>query len=397
MNDPPSSHSLYVHVPFCRVRCTYCAFNTYTDLDHLKPAYVDALCRELAFVAAADRRPVHTVYFGGGTPSLLSAKQFDQVFDQLHSCFSLVADAEISLEANPDDVSPPYLQDLRRIGFNRLSIGMQSADHKILRLFDRQHDLAAVTEAVEAARAAQFENVSLDVIFGSPDESLADWRATIQTVIALEPDHVSAYGLELKGGTALRQQVDEGELPRPDDDTFADMYEYACDQLSRHGFMQYEISNWCRPGRECRHNLQYWRNRPYLGIGAGAHGFAGGYRYSTIAAPQRYIEALTPLYLARLPFPLTPAVAKSTQLEPTDDMYETMMMSLRLTREGIDLARFQARFGQHFLELFGAQVAHLQALGLLESSWQRVRLSHRGLLLSNAVILELINAIPQPE
>ena len=398
MSTSAAPLSIYIHIPFCSVRCTYCAFNTYTDLNHLIPDYVDALRRDLAF--AARRNPhetAHSLYFGGGTPSLLPAEQFERLLDQLHCSFDMASDCEISLEANPDNLNASYLKDLRRLGFNRLSIGMQSANAAILRLFDRQHDLAAVAAAMNAARQAGFDNVNLDVIFASPNETLADWRRTVDTVLQFEPEHVSMYGLELKGGTVLRQRVDAGELPRPDDDLFADMYEHASASLAADGYAQYEISNWRRPGKECRHNLQYWRNLPYIGIGAGAHGFAGGYRYSTIAAPERYIAALGGETANPAVFPLTPAVAKYALVDAEDEIYETVMMGLRLTREGIDLPRFRARFGRDFREIFAPAVAKLEALGLIETTSERLRLSQAGRLLSNAVIREFVESLSQAE
>ena len=356
----PSPLSIYLHIPFCSVRCSYCAFNTYTDLAHLMGDYVDALCRELDYAGrAAPPRPAHTVYFGGGTPSLLSPAHFAQIMRQLHESFDLARDAEISLEANPDDLSLDYLRQLRALGFNRISIGMQSANARILQLFERQHDVKTVGEAVRNARQAGFDNLNLDVIFGSPYETLADWRETVSAVLDYAPDHISMYGLELKGGTALRQQVDDGLLPRPDDDDFADMYEYAAEALAGRGYAQYEISNWCRPGAECRHNLQYWRNLDYIGLGAGAHGFANGARYSTITAPARYIAALADAQTCQRPFPLTPAVAKHAQVTPADDLYETLMMSLRLTREGICRASFAKRFGQDIAALFRLSASDL--------------------------------------
>ena len=387
--------SIYLHIPFCSARCSYCAFNTYTDLAHLMGDYVDALCRELDYAgSAAPPRPVHTVYFGGGTPSLLAPVQFAQIMRQLHDSFALAADAEISLEANPDDLSLDYLRQLRRLGFNRISIGMQSANARILQLFERTHDVAAVRNAVAYARQAGFDNLNLDVIFGSPYETLADWRKTVSTVLDYAPEHISMYGLELKGGTALRLQVDEGLLPRPDDDDFADMYEYAAETLAGQGYAQYEISNWRRVGFECRHNLQYWRNLDYIGLGAGAHGFAAGCRYSTITAPARYIAALTGAPHSEGPFPLTPAVAKHTPVRLEDDLYETLMMSLRLTEEGICRAAFSARFGQDIAAMFPRQCQRLESLGLLQMDAERVRLSDAGRLLSNAVIREFVEAIP---
>lgn len=386
--------SIYLHIPFCSTRCSYCAFNTYTDLARLIPTYVDALCRELSAVAASGfKREVHTVYVGGGTPSLLTPRQFERLLERLHDSFDISPSCEISLEANPDDLATGYLQSLRELGFNRLSIGMQSANPEILRLFDRQHDVSAVANAMDAARKAKFDNVNLDVIFGSPGESLENWADTVGALLDFEPDHVSMYGLELKGGTELRQQVDAGVLPRPDDDEFADMYEFASEALQRAGYGQYEISNWRLPGKECRHNLQYWRNLPYLGLGAGAHGFAGGYRYSTITAPQRYIESLRERPPTAMKFPLTPAVAKHTLVEAPDELYDTIMMGLRLTREGINRSQFARRFSRDFVDMFPDAVDRLVLLGLLEVHADRVRLSPAGRLLSNGVIGEFVSGI----
>ncbi len=388
--------SIYIHIPFCSARCSYCAFNTYIDLAHLIPAYARAVCAELAYAGrSSPSRPVHTVYFGGGTPSLLSPGQFEQIMRQLHAAFALSDDIEISLEANPDDLSNGYLSELRALGFNRISIGMQSANPRILQLFDRQHDVQAVTDAVRSARAAGFDNLNLDVIFGSPAESLADWQQTVAAAAGYSPEHISMYGLELKGGTALRMQVDAGALPQPDDDLFADMYEYAADYLAQAGYGQYELSNWCRPDRECRHNLQYWRNLHYIGIGAGAHGFADGSRYSTITAPGRYIAALDKAQPDQRPFPLTSAVAKHQAVSADDDLYETLMMNLRLTREGVCRARFQKRFGADITDMFPQQCHKLAALGLLRIEAERLRLSDSGRLLSNYVIREFVEAIPQ--
>lgn len=386
--------SIYMHIPFCSVRCGYCAFNTYTELDHLIPAYVKALCREIDIVASSNpHHEIHTLYFGGGTPSLLTPGQVEQILLRASAAFKILPDAEISLEANPEDLAFDYLRDLRSLGVNRLSIGMQSANAKILRLFDRQHDLQAVTDAVDAARKAGFDNLNLDVIFGSPGETLSNWRNTVAVLTRLSPEHLSMYGLELKGGTSLRLRVDAGDLPRPDDDLFADMYEYASEVFARKGYLQYEISNWCLPPSQCRHNLQYWRNQPYLGLGAGAHGFAGGIRYSTIAAPQRYIAALAGGADTPLAFPLTPAAAKHKVVNRSDDLYETIMMGLRLTQEGINRTRFAIRFGEDFVSMFPGQVERLVALGLIQVNEDCVRLSASGRLLSNGVIREFVERI----
>ena len=383
--------SIYIHIPFCDTRCTYCAFNVYTDLHDLIPAYVNAVCDELRIVASQNASAlVHTVYIGGGTPSLLKPGYFQQILERLRSDFNLVRDVEVTMESNPNDLATPYLGELRALGINRLSIGMQSATPKILRLFDRRHDLDAVRASVAAAREAGFDNVNLDIIFGSPGERFVEWEETVGALLCFAPEHVSMYGLELKGGTQLRLQVDAGTVPSPDDDLFADMYEYASKRLANAGYKQYEISNWSLPNNESRHNLQYWRNLPYLGIGAGAHGFAGGYRYSNIASPVKYIGALKDKLQWDVEFPLTPAVSKSTRVDTQDDLYETVMMGMRLTEEGMNRSTFKSRFGTDIVEMFPEKLAKLESLGLLTIESDRVRLSQKGRLLSNAVIRELV-------
>jgi oxygen-independent coproporphyrinogen-3 oxidase len=383
--------SIYLHIPFCSVRCSYCAFNTYTDLDHLVPSYIDALCREIELLSVHNPHPsVHTIFFGGGTPSLIPAASYQRIFETLRACFDVADDAEISIESNPNDLSVAYLQALREVGFNRLSIGMQSATEKILTLFEREHDAQMVSNAMDNARVAGFDNVNLDVIFASPYETMHDWQQTVDMVQRLNPEHLSMYGLELKGGTDLRLRVDAGDLPQPDDDLFADMYDYASDVLAAAGYTQYEISNWCKPNRQCQHNLQYWRNLPYAGLGAGAHGFAGGYRYSTISSPQRYVKVLTEANTTSSVFPLTPAIGKSTQVQREDDLYETIMMGLRLTAEGLDRRVFMGRFGRDFVDMFPEGVERFMANGLLEVTDERVHLTDAGRLLSNMVIREFV-------
>ena len=389
--NPLAPLSVYMHIPFCETRCSYCAFNVYTDLSSLVPQYIDALLLEIEFTAAKNpHREIHTIYFGGGTPSLLPARYYRGILQRLRQHFPLSVDAEVSMETNPNDLSTAYLSELREIGINRLSIGMQSATGEVLRLFERRHNLRAVKHALHCSRKAGYDNVNLDVIFGSPGETLDDWKRTVDALLDYAPEHISMYGLELKGGTSLRAQVDAGVLPRPDDDVFADMYEHASQRLESSGYAQYEISNWTFPQFECRHNLQYWRNQSYLGLGAGAHGFAGGYRYSNIANPARYIKSLTAPSETEFDFPLTPAVAKSTRVSSKDDLYETVMMGLRLTREGIHRPTFQRRFGMDIAGKFPAGIGKLKSLGLIHVDSDRVRLSKRGRLLSNAVIRELV-------
>lgn len=385
------SLSLYLHIPFCRTMCSYCAFNTYTDLDTLIPDFVEALVREIEYVSAQKANySVGTIYFGGGTPSMLTPAQYTRLFAALKRAFLIQDNAEISLEANPDDLSAAYLQELKAIGFNRISIGMQSANSNELKLFNRRHDSMTVQQAVAAARSATFDNLSLDLIFGSPIQTLDLWRKTLQSAIELEPDHISAYNMILKGGTALTNMVDTGQLPTPDDDLAADMYDLLTEMLDGAGYQQYEITNWSREGYESRHNLQYWRYWPYLGLGPGAHGFANGRRTIVKRSPQRYIEAMQTVPKTELPFPVTPATAQVTAIDKVEEMSETIMMSLRMTQEGIQREAFQARFGIDLLEHQRETIERFVGYGVLYYDANVIRLTEQGRFVSNAIIRELI-------
>ena len=282
--------SLYLHIPFCVHRCAYCDFNTYAGLEALIPEYVNALQREIGWSAhlagepgsGAGRLPVHTLFFGGGTPSLLPLDRLELILSSVYSAFDVMADAELTLEANPGTLTPAYLNGLRRLGVNRLSLGVQSANPFELRMLERQHDYSDVIQSVAWARQAGFDNLSLDLIFGLPGQTMAVWQNTLALVGALQPEHLSLYALTLEHGTPMQHWVDRGLMLEPDGDAAADMYEWAGDYLDRQGFGQYEISNWARrmPGgglRACRHNLQYWRGLPYLGFGAGRTATPPGY------------------------------------------------------------------------------------------------------------------------
>ncbi len=391
MQTASASLSLYIHVPFCATKCSYCAFNTYVQMEDLVPAYVDALCREIAGVGAAAGRPLaHTIFFGGGTPSLLLPDQIERILRSLDAAFIVDPNAEITLEANPNDLTLAYLKMLRATGINRLSIGMQSAAEADLRLFERRHDLSAVVDSVHAARSAGFDRLNLDLIFGAPGQSLDTWRTTLDTAVGLNPDHFSLYALSLEAGTPLRAAVETGHTPAPDDDLAADMYELASERLEATGYGQYEISNWARPGQESRHNIQYWLNAPYLGFGPGAHGFAGGVRYSVVLSPRRYVNLLLHAVDESWTFPLSPAAAESTQVGRAQEISETLIMGLRLIGRGIDRRAFEARFGEDLLILHGDVIRRFVELGLLEVSATNVMLTSRGRLLSNTVLREFV-------
>jgi oxygen-independent coproporphyrinogen-3 oxidase len=379
--------SLYLHIPFCSVKCSYCAFNTYTNLEALIEPFTDALIREIQLVGHGQR--VGTIFFGGGTPSLLTPAQFERIMQAIYSAFSVDADAEISLEANPADLSRPYLTALRETGLNRISIGMQSANANELALFNRRHDNDAVVRAVSAARLAGFDNLNLDLIYGVPHQTLFSWETTLGQAIALQPEHLSLYALGIEDGTHMKAWVERGRLPAPDDDLAADMYDLATEMLGAAGYVQYEISNWAKPGRECRHNLQYWRSWDYLGLGPGAHGYANGVRYSVILSPQRYIKGLSEA-AGECPYPLTPVMDEAATLTREAEIAEALIMGLRLTNEGVSRAAFLARFGADLVDLHRDVIDKYVGYGLLTVDDERVRITSQGRMLSNMIFRELV-------
>ncbi len=332
---------------------------------------------------------IGTIFFGGGTPSLLSIEQFDQILSAIQRFYRVQPDAEITLEANPNDLNLDYLIGLRRLGFNRISIGMQTAIASELALFARRHNNDAVALAVSAARRAGFGSINLDLIYGVPHQTLDDWAVSLAAALALKPQHLSLYALGLEEGTPLKKWVDRGQVAAPDDDTTADMYDLATDRLAQAGYEQYEISNWAQPGFESRHNLQYWLNLPYIGLGPGAHGFAGGVRYSTVLPPRQYIQRIERAQ-APLDFPLSPAVAEFSRLDAETEIAETLIMGLRLTRLGIDRATFQRRFGVDVVDRHRSVIEKYAAVGLLEYDEERLRITRAGRLLSSAIFRELI-------
>jgi oxygen-independent coproporphyrinogen III oxidase len=392
-------YSLYLHVPFCRHRCAYCDFNTYAGQDQHRSAYVTALCREVELLAtsAPQRIPVHTIFFGGGTPSLLKADEFRQIMETLFHCFDVDAKAEISLEANPGTVGLAYLRELRQIGFNRISMGMQSAHPDDLRLLEREHTFVDVIQAVKWARQAGFENLNLDLMFGFPFQTLERWQASLDRALGLDPEHLSLYSLTVEHGTPFQHWTDRGLIPTADPDLAADMYDLAESRLDAAGFMHYEISNWARTRPDggnyaCLHNLQYWRNQPYLGLGAGAHGYAGGFRTADVLGISAYIERMRAG--VPQPFPATPATAVMTPIDNRMDIEETMMVGLRLLEEGVSAAGFQKRFGKGLGEIYPQEIDRLIGQGLLQ--WRRnagdiiLRLTPKGHLLGNRVFMEFI-------
>ncbi|MCW2813522.1 MAG: coproporphyrinogen oxidase [Nocardioides sp.] len=368
--------SFYVHVPYCSVRCGYCDFNTYTA-DELGPGvsrstYAGQAVAEIALarrVLGERDLPVDTVFLGGGTPTLLSPADLGSLLTAIDGEFGLVPGAEVTTEANPDSVTPADLVALREAGYNRISFGVQSSVPHVLQVLDRTHDPERVPLVVEAARAAGFEQVSVDLIYGTPGESVADWEASLSTALACAPDHVSAYALVVEDGTALARRVRRGELPAPDDDDLADKYLLAEERLSAAGLGWYEVSNW---GDPCRHNQAYWRGADWWGVGPGAHSHVGGTRWWNVKHPAAYAD--------RLGADRSPAHAREVLDEETRRV-ERVLLEVRL-RDGLPLATLDAT-GR-------AEVEGVVADGLATLEGERLVLTLRGRLLADAVVRRLL-------
>jgi oxygen-independent coproporphyrinogen-3 oxidase len=393
-----ASISLYLHVPFCQAKCHYCDFNSYAGMLGHRERYIEALAQEIRLAGRRARladgapRRCRTIFFGGGTPSLLTAEQVDGLLREARSAFALDHDAEITLEANPGALEYGRLDALRAAGVNRLSMGAQSFDADLLRWMGRIHSPAEIETAFAAARQAGFTSINLDFIFALPNQSQVTWVATLERALALGPEHLSLYSLIVEEGTPLFAWVRDGRVIPADDDTAADMYEYAQERLATAGYEQYEISNWAKVGHECRHNLTYWRNLPYIGLGAGAHSSFAGHRFAEARPIAGYISRVRASVAessdgdGSLP---AGAIVSDEVIPPALEMAETAICGLRLN-DGVSRAEFAARFGRTFERVFDARLAEVRALGLLETVGDRIRLTEHGRLLGNEVFERLL-------
>ena len=373
---------LYVHIPFCKQKCAYCDFYSLPRGEDSMDGYTGALCAHLTETApfAAGHR-VDTVYFGGGTPSYLGVKRLCKVLNTIQKRYRLAPEAEVTLEANPDSAGDwRDLRALRRCGFNRLSLGMQSACDEELREIGRVHTMAQVAAAVEAARRAKLQNLSLDLIYGLPRQTLARWQASLSAAVALSPEHLSCYGLKVEEGTPLFARRETAMLPG--DEEQAEMYLWTVEFLARHGYRQYEISNFAKPGYESRHNLKYWTLQEYAGFGPGAHSDFGGVRYAYARDLDRYIQGVRNH---------APLLSESERIPPLDRDTEWLMLGLRTVR-GLDPRDFERRFRRRF-SCFLPFLVQCQAAGYAVTEEGRWHLTPRGFLVSNQIIGGMLDAL----
>ncbi len=378
--------SIYIHIPFCVKKCAYCDFASYAGRLSQRERYVEALCREVRAQAAHyGRRRVRSVFFGGGTPTLLTGEQVQQIMDALRACFYIEETAEISMEGNPGAVTAQRLAAYRRAGINRLSLGVQSMDDGLLCAIGRIHTGADAVQAVQLAREAGFDNINLDLMLGLPGQTPQQWADTLARAIALGPEHLSCYSLILEEGTPLDAAVQAGSCaPLPDEDTLDAMDAITAQLTQAAGYARYEVSNYAKPGRECRHNVVYWECLPYLGLGLAAHGEMDGVRIEHTADVEEYLETCGEVAC------LNRQEGNNTR---EDRMFERAMMGLRMVR-GMDAARFEADFGAAPEAVWKRTIPEMTQLRLLERAGSRLRLTPRGMDVMNGVLERMMSEFP---
>ena len=400
---------LYIHVPFCTVKCSYCDFNSYAGIDDMQTEWLEAALTEINLWAPRlQGRRVSTIFIGGGTPSLLPGDSIARLLDAIGDQIDIDKQAEITLEANPESVEPQRLERYRDAGVNRISMGVQSLDPSELVFLDRIHSAERAQSAFAAIRAAGFDNVNLDLIYGLPDQSLETWQSTLEQVLRWSadgpnlmsadgpnlmcgdgPDHISCYALTVEEGTPLAARVAAGRVIEADPDHVAEIADWTADRLAQAGFEQYETSNYARNGRKCRHNLIYWRNQQYAAIGPGAHGFIDGIRYHVIRSPRIYIDRLrAPIQSRQAPEGLpSPAIAGAERPSDRENLIDTLTSALRLT-EGIDERTLPETYKE-----FRPTLDWAIEQGLAQRTNNRLTLTSRGQAIANEIFVRLLDPV----
>ena len=381
MTQQPPSLGIYIHIPFCRAKCNYCAFVSQVGNEELQQAYVAALCREIT-AAGGDFSAftVDSLFFGGGTPTVLSVEQLAQILQTLRKNFVLSADVEINIEANPGTVSLTPLKLLRQQGFNRLSLGVQSFDDTVLTAVGRMHRADEAKNAFKQARQAGFDNIGLDLIYGLPKQTTASWQETLVQAVDLNPEHISAYGLKLEGGTPLAAAVDAGEMTLPSEEAEEEMYDLLNELLPLHGYQRYEIANYATSGRQCRHNLKYWRSLPFRGFGLAAHSFDGTQRFVNTDNLKEYLRRSALGHTVAMP---------PERIDEATLIAEYVFTALRLA-EGLRYDEFQRRFDRDFRQLYAAALPPLLKQQLIVQTDREIFLTPLGMKFGNRVFAEFL-------
>lgn len=371
--------SIYVHIPFCAKRCAYCDFNTYAWRGAVIRDTLEAICASIQ-MADADNVIVPTVFFGGGTPSFPEPEHIARILQTIRTCFRLTSDAEISVEVNPGTVDSNRYALLRQAGFNRLSMGVQAFDNRLLKVLGRIHTVSDVMRSYEMAREAGFENINIDLMYALPHQTMRQWQHTLRTAVSLQPEHIACYALTVEPNTPFDRLLARGLLNLPDEETDLRMYRCTIRALTRAGYEHYEISNFAKMGYQCRHNMVYWRNEEYLGFGPGAVSYRRGVRWRTISDPRTFVQAVRSGQ---------PLVEEEERLDDQASLGETIMLMLRM-RDGVDVQEVEVRYGVKLAQRYAHQLDKMQRLRLLEVTPTRWRLSEKGIAVANVVCAEFL-------
>ncbi len=379
--SPMTKTGLYIHVPFCSSKCNYCDFNSYAGRFDVTESYFDALKKEIEFYYNTMRyNLIDTIFIGGGTPSCVNQKYINEVLNLCKIKFNISEVCEISIESNPGTLDIDKLTAYRKSGINRISIGLQAYQSKLLKYLGRRHSTEDFIASIEMAKNAGFTNINADVIFGIPGQTMEDWAETLKVLVNLGITHISAYSLKIEEGTRFGDMLENGQLIQVEDELDRNMYHYAIDFLKENGFMQYELSNFSKEGYECKHNLTYWKCVDYLGLGAGAHSLLEGERFSNKYTIEKYINAIEK--------GLKP-VEERNLIEFTDKVSEYMFLGLRLN-QGVNNSEFNKLFGQDMFNMYEESFKELEQKKLIEICGENVSLTRLGLDLANQVFIKFV-------
>ncbi|HHY14027.1 MAG TPA: oxygen-independent coproporphyrinogen III oxidase [Thermoanaerobacterales bacterium] len=371
---------LYIHIPFCRAKCNYCDFVSYTNMEHIIPEYIKMLKKEMEYYKNyCSGKKIKSVYIGGGTPTMLQSAQLKSIMESVYSNFVFCDEMEISIEANPESVTKEKLNTLKNIGVNRISIGLQTDKNHLLKKIGRVHTFGDFKKAFLIAREEGFENINIDLIFGLPSQTVEHWLETLGNIVDLKPEHISAYSLEVGRGTRLYEQYKKGVIKLPKEEKEREMYHLLIEFLTTAEYTHYELSNFAKQGRECRHNIIYWENKEYIGMGAASHSYFNKKRYYNTENIKSYINQLK----NELP------IKKIEETTVEQEISETIIMNLRLIK-GLDKMCFLRRFGVDIKKLYEHEIKQLKEIGLIKEDKRYISLTCQGLDLANEVFIKFI-------